>query len=190
MKTAAELNEAFRLYLSEMASCEASHCWWALLHMLVAMPDICAALEGQPQGAKRYVDWCNQNFAPSSLSPTDWYQMRCALLHEGTTLAPKSNYTVFSFIDPRATTQVDQLVEADTTRQGKMCTVNVKWLADGTRAALQMWFSRIAQDKTLNPIVERNLRNLAMIKLKQMVAPPSEPGGTPLIITTWTSSSS
>jgi hypothetical protein len=190
MKTAAQLNEAFRMYLAEVASCEASNCWWALLHMLVAIPDICAALEGRPQGAKRYVDWCDQNFARSSLSPADRYQIRCALLHEGTTLAPKSNYTVFSFIDPRATSQVDQLVESDTTRHGQMCTVNVKWLADGTRTALQTWLSRIAQDATLNPIVEMNLKNLATIKPKQIKAPPTRPGGTALIIKTFTTSSS
>ena len=189
MKTASELNEAFRMYLSEMASSEANNCWWALLHMLVAMPDICAALEGRPQGAKRYVDWCGQNFAPSSLSPTDRYQMRCALLHEGTTLAPKSNYTLFSFIDPRATSQVDQLVETDATRHGQMCTVNVKWLADETRTALQTWFARIAQDATINPIVEQNLKNLATIKPKVMVIDAST-ASTPKVTIRMTTTSS
>jgi len=195
MKTAAELNEAFAMYLAEMASCEAHNCWWALLHMLVAIPDICAALEGRPQGPKRYVDWCDQNFATSSLSPGDRYQMRCALLHEGTTLPAQgrthaTNYTVFSFIDPRASQTVEQLVEDDRTRQGKMCTVNVKWLADGTRGALQTWFSRIASDQVLNPLVEANLPKLATIKPKVMEISGSTQGAPMITIRTTTTSSS
>ncbi len=77
------------------------------------------------------MDWCDQNFATSSLSPGDRYEMSCALLHEGTTLPARgrtyaTNYTILSFIDPRASQTVEQLVEDDRTRQGKMCTVNVK----------------------------------------------------------------
>lgn len=192
MKTAADLEAAFSLYLTEIESCEKRGCWWALLHLLVAMPDICAALDGKPQGPKRYLDWCDENFPGDPvMTPTDRYQMRCALLHEGTTqpAVGKSQYTVFSFVDPRMTAQlIHQLVEADTIRGGAMCTVNIKGLADDTRGAMQNWFGLVAGNATRNATVETNLKRLAMTKPKVMTI--KVPGGTPISIRTTTQSSS
>jgi hypothetical protein len=196
MKSAPELETAFSMYFAEMDACEKQNTWWALLHILVALPDICAALDGRSQGAQRYVDWCDENFPTDPvMMPGDRYQMRCALLHEGTTVPEQgkkhgTQYTVFSFIDPRASTTVHQLVEADTTRHGSMCTVNIKGLADDTRKALRNWFWRVAGDAKRNAIVEANLPGIAMVKPKEMKVPPTTPGGTPLIIRTWTTSSS
>jgi len=90
MKTAAELESGFGLYFKELAECEKQNCWWALLHVLVALPDICAAMDGRPQGGQRYIDWCLENFTANPImSPGDRYQMRCSLLHEGRS-SPKS----------------------------------------------------------------------------------------------------
>jgi hypothetical protein len=89
MKTSAELEQAFSVYLIEMDRCEKANCFWALLHLAVIMPDVCGALEfGSATGiGKRYTDWCAANFPKSpKLTPADRYQIRCALLHEGSTL--------------------------------------------------------------------------------------------------------
>lgn len=196
MKTAAQLEDAFAMYFNEMAGCESQNCWWALLHILVAMPDICAALDGKSQGAQRYVDWCDENFTTSPrMLPGDRYQMRCGLLHEGTTLPEQrkkhaAQYSSFSFIDPRTTNvEVHQAVNDDPTRQGKNCTVNIKGLADETRAALRNWFSLVAADPTRNAVVEGNLKKLAMVKPKEWKLPPATPGGTPIVIRSSTTSS-
>src|SRR5262249_48212310 len=39
-----ELERAFALYFDEIARCRASGLYLALLHLLVALPDVCAAL--------------------------------------------------------------------------------------------------------------------------------------------------
>jgi hypothetical protein len=196
MKTVKQLEDAFAMYFNEVARCEGQNCWWALLHLLVAMPDICAALDGKGQGAQRYVDWCDENFAANPrMLPGDRYQMRCGLLHQGTTLPERgkkhdTQYTSFSFTDPRTTNvEIHQVVNDDLTRQGKNCTVNIKALADETRTALRNWFSLVATDTARYAIVEANLKKLAMVKPKEWKLPPSTPGGTPMIIRSNTTSS-
>ena len=47
MKTVDDLTTAFNVYFDEMTACEKNGCYWALLHLLVSLPDICAALEGK-----------------------------------------------------------------------------------------------------------------------------------------------
>jgi hypothetical protein len=71
-----------------------------------------------------------------------------------------------------------------------MCTVNVKGLADDTRAAMRKWFGLVAADAKRNAIVENHLKKLATIKPKEMKVSPTTPGGTPLVIRTSTTSSS
>lgn len=46
MKTAEELKAAFAVYYSEMDRCEKAGAYWALLHLALVLPDICASLEG------------------------------------------------------------------------------------------------------------------------------------------------
>jgi hypothetical protein len=43
--TVADLEAAFKTYVDEMDRCVAATCYWALLHVVVALPDVCAALE-------------------------------------------------------------------------------------------------------------------------------------------------
>jgi hypothetical protein len=45
MKTAADLEQAFSVYFTEMESCENAGCYWALLHLAVILPDVCGAFE-------------------------------------------------------------------------------------------------------------------------------------------------
>ncbi len=59
-------------------------------------------------------------------------------------------------------------------------------LADGTRAALQTWFLRIAPDQVLNALVKANLPKLAAIKQKVMEIPGSTQGAPMITIRTTT----
>jgi hypothetical protein len=194
MRTADELRQAFAVYFAEMDECENSGCYWALLHLLVTMPDICSGLDGEPQGGHRYVKWCNENFEPNpKVRPGDRYQMRNALLHQGTTLPDKgrsdkpdqqTQYMSFSFLDPRATdAPVHQAVNPDVERGGDNLTVNVKDLADETRQALRKWFELVEINPTRNATVEANLPKLASRRPKVWTFTPPITGGLPISIT-------
>ena len=84
----AELERAFALYFAELARCRAAGCYLALLHLLVALPDVCATLEDDNGRTSndRYRDWCARYFnADVKFTAADRYALRCALLHQGKT---------------------------------------------------------------------------------------------------------
>ena len=81
MKSTDELKNAFEVYYSEMSRCEAASAYWALLHVVVVLPDICAALESDPtvKVGSRYVDWCEAHFhTDPRFTAGDRFQMRNA----------------------------------------------------------------------------------------------------------------
>ena len=45
MLTPGSLDSAFQIYWDEMDRCRAARTYWALLHVTICLPDICAALE-------------------------------------------------------------------------------------------------------------------------------------------------
>src|SRR5437773_5340556 len=98
-----DLEQAFKTYFDEMDRCVTASCYWALLHMVVVLPDICAALEhdkGDTTGdtGRCYEDWCSRYWSPSAISERRRWEIRCALLHQGRTVL-KTGET-FSYIPP------------------------------------------------------------------------------------------
>lgn len=168
MKTAVDSEQAFSVYFTEMDRCEKANCYWALLHLAVILPDVCGALEfgSATKSGKRHTDWCAADFPkPSTLTPADRYQIRCALLHEGSTLqdGSKTQYASISYVDPASTdADVHELVSPD----GKNIAINVKALADETRAAVRAWFTALERDVMRNSAVEANLPRLARRQTK------------------------
>jgi hypothetical protein len=168
MATVDELRTAFSVYYREMEHCEKQGAYWALLHLVVVLPDICAALEHgvDSKVAPRYQSWCKQNFpANPVLTPSDRYRIRNALLHEGSTLGkpPKSQYASFSFVEPGATdAQVHQHVSAD----GKNLTLDVQKLTDDTRGAMLHWFQSLQTAPKQMKQLEANLYRLARLQQK------------------------
>src|SRR5262245_45193585 len=80
-----ELESSFKVHFNEMDNCEKNKCYWALLHLVVILPDICAALEtnnGETDGDK-YQKWCEKNLSNPKLAKQDWWAIRCGLLHQG-----------------------------------------------------------------------------------------------------------
>jgi hypothetical protein len=67
--------------------------------------------------------------------------------------------------------------------------VNIKGLADETRAAIHAWASLVAADVTRSAVVQSNLKKLAMAKTKEATLPPTTPGGRPTIFSIGTTSS-
>lgn len=53
MLTGADLEQAFQVYFEEMDRCKAGQCHWALLHLVLVLPDICGALTAPQLGVFR-----------------------------------------------------------------------------------------------------------------------------------------
>ena len=84
--TKAELEAALEPYFREMKGCYDYLLGWALLHLVVCMPDICAALTHGDTTGSRYRQWCVDYLPSSVVNEHERYQIRCKLLHEGSTV--------------------------------------------------------------------------------------------------------
>jgi hypothetical protein len=95
--------------------------WHAALALALALPDICAAAEGLPDGRKRYKDWVEAyvqtkgrltNFL-KSLDGSGLYALRCAFLHVGDSDITKQQEGAKSFLE-----KIELLESADVSRDG------------------------------------------------------------------------
>ena len=196
MRTIDQLRNDFALYFDEMKRCEHAKCYWALLHLLLALPDVCASLEVDPAGPQpkvgdRYVDWCS-TYLPSTatVSAADRYQMRNALLHAGSTTAQnlgkshQTGYTHFSYVDPDT---FDVSVHYTTDPSGAVLNVHPPTMAAETKQALENWFTALQGDPVKMARVEQNLPRLGRLQKKRALV--TAPDGTQVERTGWTRSS-
>jgi len=191
MKTVDELTNAFGVYYSEMDRCEQAGAYWALLHLALVLPDICGALESDPKAkvGARYIDWCAAHF-PSNprLTAGDRFQMRNAVLHEGTTLPTnrashakqQTQYSSFSFVERGAANVV---VHQNVSPDGTNLTIDVKAFADETRQAMRHWFEGLQKHRILNARVEQNLPRLARLQQKKSEVPTPTSDGRFFVVT-------
>ena len=183
MKTIDELRSAFGVYYAEMDRCEESGAYWALLHLVLVLPDICAALEygADTKVGERYTAWCRNHFPQAPLlTPDDRYQIRNAVLHEGSTLPNKSQYSSISFVEPGvAGVEVHQNVTADA--DGKNLTLDVTQFADDTRAALEHWFGSLQDDPERNTLVASRLNRVARLQMKETHVPVATADGDGIV---------
>ena len=196
MRTIEQLRNDFALYIEEIDGCERAKCYWALLHILLALPDVCASLETDPASAKpnvgnRYVDWCAA-YLPSSaaVSGSDRYQMRNALLHSGSTTAQNlgkthhTNYVHFSYVDP----ETFDVSAHDTTNPNRtILNVHVAAMAAETKQALESWFNALQSDSSKMFSVEQNIGRLTRRQPKRIVVTQSD--GSQVEKIGWTRSS-
>jgi hypothetical protein len=188
--TTDELRRAFDVYFREMQHCEDAKCYWSLLHLLLVMPDICGSLEDPTElSGDRYVRWCRENMPTSkTVEPGDRYQMRNAVLHEGTTLsdnsktsikAKQTKYRCFSFVDP---VNFAEPIHQTVNDSGDILNIDVAGLATDTRHGMQTWFEALQHDLVRMAEVERNLPKLARVKPKVADIPKPQPSGIILTI--------
>ena len=184
MRTVQQLRSDFGLYLEEIERCLDAKCYWALLHVLLALPDVCASLEADPvtnspKVGARYVDWC-ETYLPvgPAVSGADRYQMRNALLHSGSTTAQnlgkthQTAYTHFSFVDP----DTFDVTVHDTTNPNRMVlNVHVVKMAAETKQALDSWFNALQGDPAKMSRVEQNVGRLTRLQPKRILV--TEPNG-------------
>jgi len=182
MRTIEQLRKDFALYTDEIDRCEKARCYWALLHILLALPDVCATLEIDPSGVKpevgdRYVSWCTA-YLPNSpaVSGADRYQMRNALLHSGSTtpqnLGKKHHtaYTHFSYVDPESF----DISFHDTMNQNRsVLNIHVTAMAAETKEALKNWFNVLQGDSNMMSRVEQNIGRLTRLQPKRILVAQS-----------------
>jgi len=159
------LESAFKVHFDEMDKCEQNKCCWALLHLVVVLPDICAALESDNglTNGNLYKDWYRQHLTQiSKLNGEDWYSIRRGLLHRGTTLSDQGNYKSYSFSQP---TPNGVVVHRITFNQpsGSHLHLDVGELKKEILAAMRKWFQQLEQnsDSARSQNVSQHLAILA-----------------------------
>jgi hypothetical protein len=171
MRTIEQLKNDFSLYFQEIERCEHAKCYLALLHVLLALPDVCAFLEADPKEkvGDRYVTWCDA-FLPKSqtVSGVDRYQMRNALLHGGSTTTEnrgkhRTLYMHISYIHP----ETFGIEFHHTTKQDRRTlNVHLEAMVVETKKAMINWFEPLQSDSVKMSCVEQNIKRLIRIQPK------------------------
>ncbi len=174
MPAVAELEVAFALYFSEMERCTNANCYWALVHLVVVLPDVCAALEstdGESTGS-RYQDWCSRHLPPVPLSPLDRWEMRCDILHQGRATASKGQYRTFSFLRHAVDPSPHQRVTRKTS--GNNIALDPAQMAREVTGAVRHWFAELQkpQNAAVRQNVARHLRLVVRVKPKRLPGVP------------------
>ncbi len=172
---AGQLDEGFKLYWEEMNRCRTSGTYWALLHVTVCLPDICAALQslnGETNG-KRYVTWCNVNLKDPMLSGRERWDMRCRVLHQGYATTKKtSRYTGFSFSQPTPTGETQHL-----NNDGGTLVLDVGRLAEEIKAGVGRWIGHLEADPKSPKAVNTAKHLGSLVRVRAFALPPT-PGAT------------
>lgn len=165
MLTKADLESAFKVHFDEMDKCEEHKCYWALLHLVVILPDICGALESSDGIAKskRYKKWCGAYLSDGTISSDEWYAMRCILLHQGTTLSRRGRYRSYSLGQPTTEGIVQHWIVETSSAQLHL---NVGKLKTAALIAIRKWFQEREQhpDFTESKNVQRHMASLAQVR--------------------------
>ena len=132
-----DLDRAFALYFTEMDRCVSATCHFALLHVIFSLPDVCAALESPNRitSADRYRDWCGRYLNDPLLSPDEFYNLRCALLHQGHALG-KGRYSTYSFA-----VQAGISVHRYVVTSERNITLDPRQMVTDMKSAIQAWFT-------------------------------------------------
>lgn len=198
MRTVSDLKSEFHVYFDEMDRCKLGTCHWALIHLLLAIPDICASLQRPPNSqpdrkvGSRYLDWCDAHMPKHPLVTSgDRYQMRNVVLHLGSSTTeparrktsgkgpPKgqTQYDHFSFLTPGV---IDKNVHHTTDAGGCILNIHPLALAAETEQAMLDWFARLQRRPDLMSNVEANLHLLVKEQNKSV---PDMKGGVTTMTT-------
>ena len=166
-----DLRNAFNISWDDMDKCEKKKAYWALLHVTVCLPAICAALQstdGESTG-QRYKEWCDKYLTNPLISSFERYQMRCKVLHQGTASIDGSRrYKGFSFSSPAANDQTyHEIVEEQT------LVLDYGSLSSEVRKGVEQWISYIYSNanspESVNVI--NNLPSLIQTRIAKMPQP-------------------
>jgi hypothetical protein len=162
------LESAFGVYFAEMVRCRVGDTHWALLHVILALPDICASLESENGWAthEKYVAWCREYCPPGIPAPEDYRDLRNLVLHQGQTRTASGVY--FKFTKPTASGNVVHRLVFD----GNVCWLDVGQLSDEMIASIRTWFRALqlpaAAERRAH--VAKHLPRLVTVKAQELPA--------------------
>lgn len=162
------LRDNFNTYWSDMEKCEKTKAYWALLHVILCLPDICAALQSSDgiTTGQRYKGWCDKYLINPLISSSERYQMRCKVLHQGAaSIDDSSRYKGFAFSSPAANDQTyHEKVE------GQTLVLDVGLLSKEARKAVEQWIfyinSNANSPESINVI--KNIPSLIQTRTAKM----------------------
>lgn len=172
------VNSAFRLYWDEMDRCRDGKAYYALLHLTVCLPDICAALQssnGETSGNK-YKTWCDQYLTNPKLTGAERWDMRCKVLHQGRASIPPGRYDGFSFAQPAANGEVDH-----ERLDGTTFILDVGKMAEEMKAAVEAWITKLESNLSANDAVNAAKNLPSLIQVRKFTL-PGKPGLSPPVI--------
>lgn len=192
------LDDAFHLYVEELQHSRAHGAYLGSLHLACSVPDVCAALEhpdGQSTGG-RYMDWADRHLVKGDtvMRAADWYKMRCAVLHQGSSLPvdfrgrSRSQYSAISFVTPHnAGTTAHRVVLQ--IAEGPNITLDIARVADDVLTAMKDWFQWLHTSSAAVPRhnVLKHLRTVISPRWKMWPDLPnpgitwSSSGATPIL---------
>jgi len=141
-----DLEQAFRLYFAEMERCATAGHHFALLHVIVALPDVCAALEDPDAPvAQRYESWCGRYHHHELLSSAEFYDLRCKLLHQGQAVGRgRGRYKTYSFPVHAAISVHRVVVQPEAN-----ISLDPRRMALDMRQAVEAWFEDLRQPQNI-----------------------------------------
>jgi len=172
MVTKAEIEEGVATYVDEMRRCATAQCNFALAHLLLMIPDVCAALENGKTTERLYREWCERWFDCTRFNGIERYKLRCRLLHEGQAqpddrrLRPgeKLRYDRFSF---GASDSPHMIAE------GTLLHLDVIKLHEETVRAMCEWAGEMERNR--NAHIRARLMELAKARPLQVQVPSGLP---------------
>jgi hypothetical protein len=172
MATKTEIEQGLATYFDEMRRCAAARCNWALAHLLIIMPDICAALEHGNTTERWYRAWCERWFDCTRFNGIERYKLRCGMLHEGQArpderrlrAGEELRYDRFSFGPSGSPHMISE---------GRLLHLDVAKLHEESVQAIGEWAGQMERDRTAD--IRTRLAELAQARPVQVEEPPPLP---------------
>jgi hypothetical protein len=156
------LESAFKSYLDEIVRCTSGRCYWSLLHILFALPGVCAALQQKSGNTNQrdrelYESWCTENLIDVSriVDVSLLYEARCQLFHQGRTTVPNYSHLLkIEFCEPAE--GLNGKVRPD-----GIFMIDVGCFAEEMEQAVRNWLKLVRGDTNRYAIVSTNSQSLA-----------------------------
>lgn len=141
--------------------------YYLALHLALAVPDICSALETKPEDRERwkpnerYVAWCKTYFEPqfSQFTAEDCWALRGGVIHNGMLFGhPKLRFSLVVFSLPRGGSVNENISES--ADGSKVLQMDVGIFCHRMRKAAMQWYN----ERKNEPIVAANLPNLVRLR--------------------------
>jgi hypothetical protein len=180
MVSRGEIERAFEIYWADLRRAEAGGAHWAMLHVVLCLPDICAALsssDGKTRG-ERYCRWCNAYLPQSLLNGEERWQMRNKVLHQGHAIVQRrSRYERFVYGYSTDRRRPDHL-RVD----GESLQLDVGELAAETMRGVSRWAADVERNSNGQSAqtVARNLESLVRVQVIEIPFTCDSPVDAPL----------